>query len=526
MGDISTNLRIYGSKMAGGRQNALLIGAFVLLIVLNVVLRFPITPHEIGDDSFYIHDLADSIIDSGSIKWAIHPLSYFGLYALSYPAGGPTIFAEVPIISGIDISWSIYIASLLFALFGIFSMYLLAAEFTGRSDLGLLAAFLFSVSPLSLKYTLWTSSTRGVFLMVLPLFIWCFLRYAKTKALRYLTLIVMTLALLASLHKMFLLAVLIVLGYIIAYYLPGSIKRIKTRYLGCALIIVYILLFTLPFILIQNEWTTLYLSHYLSLGGGCFSHILSAIVTMGARLGFLLPLSVLGLVALGFKSEKQIEDWFLIGTTTLFAPLLFYEEYIYMFQSPLLVLLSLSGLLAGIEFFRKILHTRSTKMVLICILILCVVFASFTLYIRYTNEYESGHGNYLYGSTYALAQYIQTNPDSVELIGNSVATRQISAFVPNPTSLARSVDYLIFDRVDKGALSISLKPIPISPNGIAGFVRMPFGINYDDISRSESTFVVMPARLGSDMIADVTQKKVYDNALDELWYEKNSYGLL
>jgi hypothetical protein len=509
-------------KSTEERQRYLLIGAFILLVILNIILRFPVTPHELGRDSFYIHDLADSIIDSGYIKWAIHPLSYFGAYALSYAAGSPTILAIVSTASDIDISWSIYLTSLLFALFGMFGMYLLAEEFTGRFDLGLLAAFLFSVSALSLKYTLWTFSARGPLLMVLPLFMWCLLRYVKLRSAKYLLLIVVFFSLFVSLHKMAVLFFLIVLGYVLVTHLPDSIRGIKTRYLGWTLIITYGLLFILPFLFVQNEWATMSLSNYVSLDGGWHSQVFGAVTTMGSRLGLLLPLSILGFIVLSFKPNKRTEDWFLIGTTLLFAPLLFYEEYIYTFQLPLLVLLSLPGLLAVVEIFQQTLTVRSTRKIFAGILVMCVIFSSFTLFVRYTNEYESGYGNYMYDSTYAVAQYIIDNPDSIELMGgDSVAIGQLSAFIPNPVSMARSVDYLIFDRISVDALDISLRSIQLSPNSVAGFVRMPFEVKFNDnILRSDSRYIVMSARSGDDLMEDTTKKKIYDNAFDELWYEE------
>lgn len=507
-------------EINGDRQNNLLICGFILLIVLNIIFRVPLTPHEIGDDSFYIHDLTDSIIDSGSIKWAIHPLSYFGLYALSYPAGAPATFAMVSQVINIDISWSIYFASLLFALLGMFSTYLLAGEFFERRYQQLLAAFLFSLSPLSLKYTLWTGSARGLFLMLLPLQVWFFLRYAKTRDARYFILTAVIFALLASVHKMFPLIALILLGYVIASHLPNSVKRMNNYHLGCTLVIAYGLLFILPFVFIQNEWSTLYVSNYIPIGEGLHSHIVGAIITMGARLGLLIPLSVLGMAILLFKPKKQTEDWFLIVTTLLFTPLLFYEEYIYTFQLPLLVLLSLSGLLVTIGIFQRTFGLKSARAVLTCVLIVCVLITSFTLFIRYTNEHESGYGNYLYESTYSLAQYVQNTPGRGELTGDPAGTRQISAFVSNPTSLVRSVDLLIFDRIDRDSLDVSLGPLPRSPNEIAGFVRMPFDVKSNAISKEGPKYFVMSVRSGGRMTIDVSRYKIYDNAFDELWYKR------
>ena len=105
----------------------------------------------------------------------------------------------------------------------------------------------------------------------------------------------------------------------------------------------------------------------------------------------------------------------------------------------------------------------------------------------------------MYDSTYAAAQYVIGNPDYIELgRGDPIATRQISAFVPNPAPMARSVDHLVFDRIGIDALDISLKPLSLSPNSFAGFVQMPFEVRYND-----NIFVVNPDILPCRFVLEV-----------------------
>ena len=69
---------------------------FGFMVFLNILVRFYLmSNHEVGADSFVIHNLANSISDYGTAKWIIHPLSYFGLTPLSYPCAVPYILSGI-----------------------------------------------------------------------------------------------------------------------------------------------------------------------------------------------------------------------------------------------------------------------------------------------------------------------------------------------------------------------------------------------------------------------------------------------
>ena len=132
----------------------------LLLILLNIAIRLPITSHGVGQDSFFIHTLGESIQIHGNAPWALHPLSFFGWYPHSYPSAIPYNLAAMQGILGIDMEWVVYLLPLFYAILGMIGMYMLASEFTKKTDLRFLAVFLFSLSPLALKFTHWTISAR------------------------------------------------------------------------------------------------------------------------------------------------------------------------------------------------------------------------------------------------------------------------------------------------------------------------------------------------------------------------------
>ena len=92
----------------------------LLLILLNIAVRIPVTPHEIGCDSFFIHWMAQSILEEGTALWLIHPASVFGLYPFSYPSFVPFLLATISNIMGLEIETIILIISSIFSCFMIY----------------------------------------------------------------------------------------------------------------------------------------------------------------------------------------------------------------------------------------------------------------------------------------------------------------------------------------------------------------------------------------------------------------------
>ena len=184
------------------------------LIILNLILRFPITFHEEGVDSFTIHLLANSISNYGYAKWIIHPASIIGLYPLSYPSGCPILLSGVSQCSGINMEFTIFVvATIMFGTLGIFSAYLLAKELFGSDLVAFLCAFIFSISPLFISYTHWNVTARGMFITFLPLFIWGLVKFANSLKLRYTIPIFLFLLLLITTHRIFVLIPLVLVVF-------------------------------------------------------------------------------------------------------------------------------------------------------------------------------------------------------------------------------------------------------------------------------------------------------------------------
>jgi hypothetical protein len=101
---------------------------FGFLILLNIVIRYPLVPHEVGSDSFHIHSYADSITSYGYATWIIHPYSYLGLTPDSYPSAIPFLLSGMSQSTNLAMEPTILLLSIIIGLLGLFGAILFAKE--------------------------------------------------------------------------------------------------------------------------------------------------------------------------------------------------------------------------------------------------------------------------------------------------------------------------------------------------------------------------------------------------------------
>ena len=155
------------------RIKYMLLGSIIFLVI---ALRYPTTPHEIGWDSFFIHKLINTLNHQGYPSWWIHPFSTFGLTPFSYASAGPVVLSGFSQVSGLSIENSILLFGIICGLLGIFGSYLVAKQIFNNDLYIFLVVFGFSTCEIFLTYTSWTMTTRGLFIAILPFFIFLILR--------------------------------------------------------------------------------------------------------------------------------------------------------------------------------------------------------------------------------------------------------------------------------------------------------------------------------------------------------------
>ena len=362
------------------RANYLLIFGF--LAILTVLFRFPVTPHELGVDSFQVHAWASSISANGYAKWILHPLSFFGLYPFSYPSGGIFLLSEVSQCSSVEMEWTIWIAATFFGVLGVFTSYLMAKEVMNDFLFCFSVAFVYSTSRVFIGLTNWTVSTRGLFIVLLPLLIWSLLRSynQKEERLKYLLLTVCLLVILATIHNLifFTPLILIAFGVSVLFYAANKKFKVPKIIIPKVSIILFFALF-IPLFLLPFTPLGFYQRLESFEGGhqsGYFFHGSTPyhiLLNMGAEyamaVGILIPLILLGLILLLLKRQKTFSDVFLLAIVLCFAPFLADAGYMRFFVLFIFSLLIGFGLIGILKMLGKVKKVKSAaSLILIAIL--------------------------------------------------------------------------------------------------------------------------------------------------------------
>src|SRR2546425_2358981 len=188
----------------------------ILILVVGIVAvlyRYPLgLGHEAGSDTTFIHSLSSFLIARGSAAWILHPLSYFGLYALSYPSAMPFLFGSFSMVGDVQVEGSILLLGFVFAIAGTLGAF--AATRTAKDDdrLALIVAFLFSIGPFYIKDTTWVGSSRGFVTALVPFVFFLLLRHLRTRDMRYLLLCSIVVFLMGAIHRMGFLALLVLVA--------------------------------------------------------------------------------------------------------------------------------------------------------------------------------------------------------------------------------------------------------------------------------------------------------------------------
>ena len=155
------------------RTKFLLMG---LLLILNIIIRIPSIPHEKGYDSFFIHSLANSVSIFGVAKWWINWMSIFGLYPDSYASAVPFTLSGISQVTGIEMEKAILLFCVMIGLFGMCTAYVFAGRIYNNFLFKYIMSLFFSLAPGLMLFTTWEVSTRGQFIVFLPLFLYILLK--------------------------------------------------------------------------------------------------------------------------------------------------------------------------------------------------------------------------------------------------------------------------------------------------------------------------------------------------------------
>lgn len=312
-----------------------------LLLVVTILLRYPFFPHEMRGDTFLVHAMVNTIVNEGSIPWMVHPLAATGFYPETYQTGSAVFLAMVSQLCNIDTEHAILFACFAFSILGTLAAYFMANRLTNNFTISLVTAFLFSISPTFVQFTLWTYSTRGLFLAMLPLIlgtvIWLLVKLneceQKTDLLKILGVFLFLMVIITTVHKMFVILLLIIpVSLLIVVFESYLLKKISSYrilkdntylFIGFILCLAF-LLFHLSFSnvsIFAQIWYDYQTSSLFS-GESYPILIINFMLNYSRKLSLIFFLGIIGFCFFIYYYKNTPSFVFLVSSTLMLLPLL------------------------------------------------------------------------------------------------------------------------------------------------------------------------------------------------------------
>jgi len=393
------------------------------------------TSHEIGVDTFYVHALSTSISTFGVAGWILHPSSFFGLYPYSYPSAQPFILSGLSQSLGISLEHTILLFSICLGILGVLSSYILAKEIFDDEVYSFLGAFLYSIAPNFVQYTYWQASSRSMFLAILPLIIWLFIRCGNKFKHKYVILSLMALIFLLATHRTTILLTLTIFTYIITFFLSHIIEKIKhlipentnihTLYILVYLSsFLYLIQFTeFGFININDYYTG-----FLFNGEDSVTALLNMAVDYTGKYGIFLFFSVVGFIKLAHKTNKNFGEMLVLINLIALLPFMGMENYSPLVLAPFALMLVAEGILTIMNVYKNHVKWKNGIIILINLIII-----SSTLFSIFMVDHWELNKDTLSEETVASADFIKDTANGAVIANSGDLASKITAFSAVPT---------------------------------------------------------------------------------------------
>lgn len=428
-----------------------------LLIAVNLILRYPATPHEIGWDSFVIHISANSISLFGHLKWWLDPTCIFGFHPYSYASSVPFLLSGLSQGTGIGMEWTIWLFSSIIGLFSALTAYIMAGAIEDDDFFKILVSIIYSTSNGVLYFTTWTVSTRGLFLILLPLFLYLLLKSGKS--IKFLILLFPMFLLLAATHHLFYYLGMPITAYLIVKILsrynllniyPNSNQKTPNIIQSLFFLFCLIVLFLVPF-LTQNFndvsryfWLKLQFLEYSR-------HIGVLIIFLFGAIVYLLT-----------KRNKSSGELFLLITFIEITPFFYIEKYTKWFVLPIAFLLIGIGLknMIKVILYKKAIYASLT---IIIIILSSISFASYFQFLHNLNDSDANE-RYMEEETYMGALWVKSNIDKSLFVNDISTSQRIFSISEIPTLTGSNFNDLVYGFINPEEINITLKESILSPD--------------------------------------------------------------
>jgi hypothetical protein len=409
----------------------------LFIVLVNLAVRFPFTPHPLGSDTYQILLMADVITEHGAGSWQLSPLSYAGYYPYSYPTGYPALVSALAQMTGLAAELVIYLTSLALSIVACLGAFVLGHRYTSDPRAALACALIYSTIPVFIAMSNWQITARGPFLALLPFFLLALV--ARLGPWKKTLLVLLLLFTALALHRMSILLVPVILLHLLLRFRP-VFARLTLKAFGferrrwtVALVAVGAVGvgFAIPFLEdppspFDNHW-------WLSTeaggalpdevpGGG--PALLS--VYVAGRWGPALLFALLGLLLVAMREHKSTLDWMMIGMVVVLAPFLPVASYAY--ETLTLVAAVLAAL-----FLVKLPGTRPARRRLRLVLGTFVIvgmlaFSAFTVAYRIGNyDPRINFRNYVTDDEYSTSLYFTHQADAMHVFNDPNAERKMTA---------------------------------------------------------------------------------------------------
>ncbi|MHC1755342.1 MAG: hypothetical protein AB9861_07915 [Methanosarcina sp.] len=366
---------------------------FVLLIILNTILRIPSIPHQKGADSFFVHSLANSITYFGQANWWVNWLSVFGLYPYSYASAVPfslSGIAQLTGLTGLQMEKTILIFSFILGLFSILTAYVLAGVIYNDFLFKYLTALFFSISQGVMVFSTWEISARGPFIIFLPFFL--FILIKKLKLRKTILLLIILNVFLASIHHYFYFGLILLTIFIILKLLSKiDLTSNRDYHLTYMYIIALIASLTFPFF-----------TRALIEAGSRYQWVLTALMINIRYVGPILIYFFGGLLYLIFKQDKKFEEIYLLAILVVLIPTMYSHLYgVFILLTIIIIFTSLGfrNLLVSYE------RQPHKKISIIFTVLILISFSAFSGFYNHTRTGDSQNYWYMPEVTYKAAEW-------------------------------------------------------------------------------------------------------------------------
>jgi hypothetical protein len=400
-------------------------------------------------------------------------LSLFGLYPLSYPSADPFLLAAFAQIAGVSVETAILFVSLALGVFGVFASFVMAREFYNDNLFGVSVAFLYALAPRFLDFTLWTSSTRGLFMLLLPGFVWAIIRVMRDPKPKSIGMLTSMLFLLGATHHLTAL-LLVVLGAGIASIALLTLLRALRLNLSRAILAqpfrkVSPFVALGAFVAVASAVVASagilpqYAQGELASGSSLGVELFNLGVSLMRSVGLSLILAVAGLVILVHRKNKGLSESLVVLSFLGLTPTLFLRAYTGFYILPFVTLL------AGLAVVRIAAIQRRR----IRVLLLAAAFSTAGILSVGILRYEVAHSPIMSLDTYSAALYVrEMTPGQVVLSndglhGVQVASAAGCAYLPvgGASTLFQSPELLAYRFFSPGEVIASLYRVSLGDSG-------------------------------------------------------------